>query len=117
MGIKEVIDETGQLEAKVKAMSLKIATNKEKIRSHAAKYQLNEVEGDECIAKVSPVTSTEISPEDLHSKLKEMGMEHLYYGLVKVQVAPTRKSIGEVVFDSISTSTIKEYARVQVTKK
>lgn len=114
--IVDLVDRGFQLSTSIKKSEAELDEIKRSLKIHAKKYKKPVVEGNKAKALVQPMSFTSISPKALYDYLAEQGRESEFFGLVKVKITNTSKSLGEVAVDHIGDTTTLDYHKIQFKK-
>lgn len=114
----ELVDRGYLLDQKIKELESERDEIKRLVRQYAKKHKTSTVEGtSKGNAHVSPYSSSVCDPKDLLDKLTELDRASEFTSLVNVVVGPTKKAIGEMIFNEIAETDTIPYHVVKFKKK
>lgn len=99
--IEEAVDYATELDGIRKDLDKELKPIKNAIRKYADSNHLDEVEGNEHLAKLSGGKSSMIPPKDLYRVMKKEGVLDKFWDLIKVQVTDAKELMGELSLKDI----------------
>lgn len=108
----EKVDRGRFLSASIKKMEDELEEIKKTLKAHAKKHTLLEIAGKKAVAKFSPTGWTSVDSLALFKKMKALKQKDKFWKLVKVQIGPAKKLLGEVVFEDIADTGSIPYNKI-----
>jgi hypothetical protein len=115
--IVELVDKGFSVDQRIKKAEKELDAIKKILKLRAREEGEKVFVGQKARAVISDSSFASCDPKSLYQYMLDTGREKDFWDLIKVKVDPTRKSIGETAFDTISTTTDLEYHKIQFKKK